>query len=195
MFFRLPARLDFSRTAIDNGDLGFTPKTDVQPIARLVQYQSVRIRILGEWPFALDCPVGRIEFGNRMANDVRHPECLPIICEDQSRWCSTLPITEGLWITDLNLMRQQSVGVIESIDDVIPAAADKQRFSIAGPNQSSKCFRHRNPANDLATVRFDGHDFVFAVAGMQNGNYRIGWVQFCKDREITQSKLTPGRFD
>ena len=127
---------NLERLGVDQRNRRVVPEADVQAFARLVPGQSVRVGIGRQRNQVADCARGRVEPGKRVAVDVGDPQGLAIGRQGQS--AGNLEAFLGIGVRQRRLVREQTPGVVEAIDAVVEAAADKELLAVGRPDQAVK---------------------------------------------------------
>ena len=184
---------NLERLGVDQRNRRVVPEADVQAFARLVPGQSVRVGIGRQRNQVADCARGRVEPGKRVAVDVGDPQGLAIGRQGQS--AGNLEAFLGIGVRQRRLVREQTPGVIEAIDAIVEAAADKELLAVGRPDQTGEGFWEGDPANDLAGLGARRHHLVLAVPSVQDRQYRLARMHGHLHREVSQPRLPAGRLE
>ena len=184
---------NLERLGVDQRNRRVVPEADVQAFARLVPGQSVRVGIGRQRNQVADRARGRVEPGKRVAVDVGDPQGLAIGRQGQS--AGNLEAFLGIGVRQRRLVREQTPGVIEAIDAIVEAAADKELLAVGRPDQTGEGFWEGDPANDLAGLGARRHHLVLAVPSVQDRQYRLARMHGHLHREVSQPRLPAGRLE
>src|SRR5207237_580271 len=128
--------------------------------------------------------------GDGVAEGVRDPE-RPAVARDRQAGDAAIPLTG---ILELDLVREQAGGVIESVDDLIETPADEQPLAVSRPAQAGERARKCHAADDLVLLRVEGDDLVLAVAGVEDREDRLARMLGQDDRKVAELDLPSGGF-
>src|SRR5262249_57569628 len=114
-----------ARAAVEHGDLRLAPEAHVNAAPLIVQREAEGVRIGPERPLAGQlASADRLEPCDGVAEDVGDPEGPAVLREGEPGHAPVAAPLEGLGEGELTLVREQAGGVVEAVDDVVPAAAD-----------------------------------------------------------------------
>ncbi len=186
MLLGRPGADDLEGGRVDDGDRGLAPEADVQPPARLVERQAVGIAVGAEGDLALKGSRLGVEPRQRVAERGGDVERLAVLGEGQAGGrplmllgrlaFARVPRRQELLAVGVfedGLLRQQPVGVVEPVDQVVEPAAGEELLAVGRPGQPGEGPRQRDPADHPAAGAVDRHDLVLAVAGVEDRQDRL----------------------
>ena len=165
MLLGRPGADDLERGRVDDGDLGLAPEADVEPPARLVERQAVGIGVGPEGDLALEGPRLGVEPRQRVAEGGGDVERLAVLRDRQAGRrplvllgrlvLARVPRRQeclAVGIFEHGLVREQAVGVVEPVDQVVEPAADEELLAVGRPGQPGERPRERDPADHPAAA-------------------------------------------
>ena len=193
----MPTTWNASR--VDDGDLGLAPEADVEPVARLVEGQAIGVAVGLERDLALERTRLGVEPAERVAEGGGDVERLAVLgdapgrraCAGASWPARRRGVALGqellaVGVFEDGLVREQAVGVVEPVDQVVEPAADEELLAVGRPGHAGEAPRHGDPADDLAVGGVDRHDLVLAVAGVEDRQDRLARVDRDLHGEVAQ---------